>query len=606
LLSIPLHKGGMLIGMINAARFEVHPFSEKQIALLQNFAAQAVIAIENARLITETREALEQQTATAEVLQVINSSPGDLAPVFDALLEKAMRLCDASMGVFARFDGNRFKPAVSRGVPPRYAEYLATTSDQPSPEGTNQRVLAGENVVQVIDVMERVGYRSGHPWVRALVELGEARSLMTVALRKDGVLLGTITLYRREVRAFTDKQIALLQNFAAQAVIAMENARLLTETREALEQQTATAEVLSVINSSPGDLAPVFDAILEKAHSLCGAEHGALVAYDGEHFRAIALRAMPEPFAGFMREPFRPYPGGVQEGLLRGERLVHIPDVRVRELTSPIPIQQAALDAGIRTLLMVPLYKDEALLGYITAHRREVRPFTDKQIALLQNFAAQAVIAMENARLITETHEALERQTATAEVLQVINSSPGDLTPVFDAILEKAHTLCSAALGALSIFDGEHFRAVATRGLPEEMVGVVRRPYRGNAYHQQLVRRERYVHIPDMRALDSVELGSVGTAVIAADIRTSLLVPLHKDDRLLGFISANRREVQPFTENEIGVLENFAAQAVIAMENARLLTETREALVLNHISGLTRSAPGLITFGFGYLHPIVD
>ena len=199
----------------------------------------------------ERDEAHAQQTATAEVLQVINSSPGDLAPVFDAMLEKAMRLCDASMGVFARFDGNRFKPAVSRGVPPHYAEYLATTSEQPSPEGTNRRVLAGENVAHMIDVMEGVGYRSAHPWVRALVELGGARSLMTVALRKHGALLGTITLYRREVRAFTEKQIALLENFAAQAVIAMENARLLTETREALEQQTATAEVLEVINSSP-------------------------------------------------------------------------------------------------------------------------------------------------------------------------------------------------------------------------------------------------------------------------------------------------------------------------------------------------------------------
>jgi adenylate cyclase len=380
----------------------VRRFAEKQIALLQNFAAQAVIAMENARLLTETREALTQQTATAEVLQVINASPGDLAPVFDAMLEKATRLCEAPFGVLRTWDGERFHLIAAQGDP-KFTERAWkhgpwTPADDSSPAG---RIVRGEEVVRFTDAPGEEAYGRFSDF-RAFVEASGMRSGVTVALRKDGALLGTVTVYRREVRPFTDKQIALLQNFAAQAVIAMENARLITETREALEQQTATAEVLQVINSSPGDLAPVFDAILEKAHTLCGAAHGSLQLYDGETLRAVATHAVSEDFAEVLRQGYRAADSPSSRALIEGKSFVQVADSA--EIDHPVFLSAAEL-SGIRTVLFVPLLRDEAFLGLISAARLEVRPFTDKQIALLQNFAAQAVIAMENARLLGELRQ---------------------------------------------------------------------------------------------------------------------------------------------------------------------------------------------------------
>ncbi len=417
-----------------------------------------------AELRRERDAALARETALAEVLQVINSSPGDLAPVFEAILEKATRLCEAACGQIATYDGEQFRWVAVHGDAPFVAEQLAREPMPPSFGVTWPRIVGGEGVVNIADLKDTDLYRAGHESARSGADVGGARSLLSIALRKEDVLRGILTVYRQELRPFTDRETALLQSFAAQAVIAMENARLLTETREALDQQTATAEVLGVINSSPGDLAPVFDAMLDKAMRLCGVDHAALELYDGERFRAVAVHGASDRFAEMLRQGYRAADSPASRTLLEGGRFVQIADAAQIDLFT---FRAAAELDGIRTVLFVPLRRDDALLGMIASARREVRLFSDKEIALLENFAAQAVIAMENARLITETREALAQQTATAEVLQVINSSPGDLAPVFDAMLEKATRLCEAAFGTLWTYDGERFKAVALRQVPK-------------------------------------------------------------------------------------------------------------------------------------------
>jgi GAF domain-containing protein len=523
----------------------------------------------------ERDEALEQQTATAEVLQVINSSPGELKPVFDAMLEKAMRLCQAAFGGLFIWEGERLRAVATRGLSERLDDFVRQGF-----KANATRLIHGEAIEHIVDLtQEPLG---GRPGGAAAVELGGARTMLNVALRKDDVLLGSFSVFRQEVRPFSDKEIALLQNFAAQAVIAMENARLLAETREALEQQTATAEVLQVINSSPGDLAPVFDAILEKAHSLCGADHGSLFLQDGEIFRAIASRGMPEAMTDPLREGIRANDSSLARPLMAGEPFVHVHDSALDEHPNWI---KRALDvvSSHRTLLAVPLRKSGTLLGMIVAGRFEIRPFTDKQIALLQNFASQAVIAMENARLITETREALEQQTATAEVLGVINSSPGDLTPVFAAILEKATQLCEAPFGVLRTWDGERFHVAAVQGDPEftqwaRGYGPFA-PADPSSPAGRIVSGEEVVRFADAPEEEALRISPGFRALVeASGMRSGVILALRKDGTLRGNVTVYRQEVRPFSDKQIALLQNFAAQAVIAMENARLLTETREAL----------------------------
>jgi len=376
--------------------------------------------------------------------------------------------------------------------------------------------------VQIADVASEEAYFTDTVG-QERTRLAGSRTTLAIALRKEETLVGAITAGRREVRPFSDKQITLLENFAAQAVIAMENARLLTETREALEQQTATAEVLEVINSSPSDLAPVFDVMLDRALQLCGAAFGPMLHYEGEHFHAVALRNVAPGLAEFLRQPVPAGPETISGRLVAGEAFVLIRDTEAEVPASPV--RNALLElGGVRSGIAMALRKDGVLQGALWIYRSEVGSFSKKQVALLQNFAAQAVIAMDNARLLTETREALEQQTATAEVLQVINSSPGDLAPVFDAILEKAHTLCGVAQGALELFDGETFRAVATRGLPESFAERVRKGYRGveNPISRELLSGARFVHIPNVADVGN-ELSLLAAEL--GGLRTSLFVP---------------------------------------------------------------------------------
>ena len=428
---MPLRKDEAVLGNFAIYRCEVRPFTEKQISLLKNFAAQAVIAMENGRLLTETREALAQQTATAEVLQVINSSPGDLTPVFDAMLEKALRLCDASSGLMWSFDGERAYVRASRDVPTEFLDYLKREPPGAGPDTFFGRAIMTRSCVTSADITADEPYRKRVPLAIAAIELGGIRAVLMAPLVKDNTVFGVFSIFRKEFRPFTDKQIALLQNFAAQAVIAMENARLLTETREALEQQTATAEVLQVINSSPGDLAPVFDAMLEKALRLCGAAYGALRMWDGEYLTRVAWRA-PHGFEDVSPKAVPAAPESLAVRFVRGENVISISDlVDDANFQRSVGAQSLVHRGNARTFLGVALRKDDRLLGTLVIYRQEVRPFTDKQIALLQNFAAQAVIAIDNARLLNEIRQ---RQAE----LRVTFDNMGDGVAMFDRELRLA------------------------------------------------------------------------------------------------------------------------------------------------------------------------
>jgi GAF domain-containing protein len=610
LLNVPMLKEGELIGAIGVYREEVRPFTDKQIELVSNFAAQAVIAIENTRLLNELRqrtddlsEALEQQTATSEVLKVISSSPGNLEPVFETMLENATRICEAKFGNMWLFDGKYFHIAAIHGAPPAYRESLKNITNIRGGQGIAlAKVVRTKQVVQIADLMATKGYRERNPLIVASVKLAGTRTLIGVPMLKDNELVGAIAIYRQEVRPFTEKQIALVTNFAAQAVIAIENTRLLNELRqrtddlsESLEQQTATSEVLSAISSSPGELDPVFQSMLENAVRLCVANFGTLWLAEGDHFRSVAFHDLPPALAEERRrEPVVKFDPNTGIGrVVKTKQVVHVDDMSQDPAYlagNPRAVLLVEL-GGARTVMFAPMLKDNEVIGVLTIYRQEVRPFTDKQIELVTNFAAQAVIAIENTRLLNELRqrtddlsEALEQQTATSEVLKVISSSPGELEPVFQSMLENATRICEAKFGILFLSDGDAFRTGAMHNAPPALAEARRReplfrPAPITALGR-LVQTKRTAHIADMRAEQGyfeVPPGySKPQIANLAEARTVVAVPMLKENELIGAIVIYRQEVRPFTDKQIELVTNFAAQAVIAIENTRLLKELRQ------------------------------
>ena len=565
------------VGAIQVSRVPPNPFTDKELSLLKTFADQAVIAIQNARLFNETREALEQQTATAEILQVISRSPTDVQPVFDAIAERAMTLCEARIGGVARFDGERVHLVAYHGVSPEASDAMrAAFPMKPGRGAIMARAIRERVPVQIADVQADPDYAQ-----KDAARQAGFRSNLAVPMLREGQVIGSIAVCREETGVFPDKLVRLLQTFADQAVIAIENVRLFNETREALEQQTATAEILRVISGSITDTQPVFDAIVSSCRRLFAGRTVTLVLPKGSMIESVALADEEGVERPGGRLPPWPLDRGSAAGAsILDSRLIAIPDCEAAIPTFP-RMHQLALKLGYHSGLWVPLLRDGKALGCLVILRPQAGPFGEKEIALAQTFADQAVIAIQNARLFNETREALEQQKASAEILSVISNSVADTKPVFAAILQSCEKL----------FGGEHMtiNLVGEDGLVhlaaqrgdlrnrEEFERTFPVPLSAESGSGAAILGARVMHYPDVEHGDDVPPYARRSAT-PEGIKSLVFAPMLWDGRGVGAIIVGRRVAGPFADKDIALLKTFADQAVIAIQNARLLNETKEAL----------------------------
>ena len=592
-LAVPMLNKNELIGALLLSREEVRPFTDKQIALVTSFASQAVIAIENARLLNELRartddlsEALKQQTATTEVLKVISRSAFDLQTVLNTLVESVGRLCDAERTTIFRPQDDAYRLVASYGYSEDYKELLAAESFKPGRDSVCGRTAAEKALVHILDYQADPELRFQGPFG------SPTRTMLGVPLLREETLVGIMALARSVVQPFNAKQIELATTFADQAVIAIENVRLLNELRqrtdeltELLAQQTATSDVLRVISSSPSELDPVFQTILANATHLCEANFGILALHESGAFRVVATHNVPPAFAEYRRGQPAVIDVGPQTSLGRvaaSKRVVHILDY-AQDAVDSAPVRLG----GARSLVAVPMLKDNELIGTIVIYRQEVSAFTEKQIDLVKNFAAQAVIAIENARLLNELRqrtneltESLKQQTATSDILGVISGFPGELQPVFETILANATRICEANFGIVHRFNGGAFHVEAAQGLTREYAKLLRRPISPDPRNTlgRVLETKEPVHVADLKLEQAyLDREPIRVGVVEkGGARTLLAVPMLRETEVIGAIVIFRKEVRPFTDKQIDLVKNFAAQAVIAVENTRLLNELRK------------------------------
>ncbi|WP_284618433.1 GAF domain-containing protein [Aquabacterium humicola] len=579
MLGAPLLKEGVPVGAIVVAWNEPGTVPQRQVELVQTFADQAVIAIENVRLFHETREALERQTATAEVLQVISRSVDDTQPVFDAIVASCQRL----------FGGNAILVLPEHGLLKRVA-FAADPAQDIETEGVWEWPLDGNTAsgdcvltsraVVVRHPDELIGR---YPGSLQLAADARWRSALFVPLVREGQAIGCIGVLRGTPGDFGEQQIALAQTFADQAVIAIENVRLFHETREALERQTATADVLKLISRSAFDLDAVLKTLLESACRLCGAEGAVLFRPDGSGAYLPAAYQSWQRDAGeqarylaqLRERPMRPGRDSIVGRALLQREPVCVQDVQADAEYG----RRDLVELGrFRNVLAVPLLREGEPIGVIAlSNSIGGRPFEDAQVALAQTFADQAVIAIENVRLFHEIRDALDRQTATAEVLRVISGSPTDVQPVLDTVAERSGLLCRAEGSRVWLAENGQLRAATSYGAAyrdvteREWLPLDRQSIGGRAFVER-----RCVHVPDVLPLIDVEYPAVRELQARYGFRTVLAVPMLREDEAIGVIALLRNEVRPFAAVEIDLVKTFADQAVIAIENVRLFHEIED------------------------------